>query len=375
MTPSKFFEEIDKQIGWLPDWGVSICIFALLGLLALVTHRIAFGILARAVRNSGLFQRSFVTRTRGLARAALLVLAMGIASAIAPLNAVEARPIGHFVQVGFIVLVGWTAIIALHIAMVIYTRQFKLDASDNLTARKHVTQTRILERAAATLIIIITLAASLMTFDSVRQFGVSLLASAGAAGLVLGFALQSILANLVAGVQIAITQPIKLDDVVIVEDEWGWIEEITATYVVVRIWDLRRLIVPIKYFIDHPFQNWTRQSANLLGTVLFYMDYTVPLAAVRAKLDDIVAATALWDKKVAGVQVTDTTEHSMQVRILVSAKNSSDAWDLRCLVREKMLEFLQEEYPHALPRNRAQIVPGPAIASDDVRSAAAGGSQ
>ncbi|RQW01754.1 mechanosensitive ion channel family protein, partial [candidate division KSB1 bacterium] len=204
------------------------------------------------------------------------------------------------------------------------------------------------------MIIIFAIAMILMTFDKVRQIGVSMLASAGIAGIILGFAAQRSLATLIAGIQIAITQPIRIDDVVIVENEWGRIEEITLTYVVVNIWDQRRLIVPITYFIETPFQNWTRTTAELLGTVFIYADYRLPINALRDELERIVADSPLWDKRLAKVQVTNATDKTMGIRALVSAENSSNAWELRCLVREKLIAFLQRNFPDSLPRVRLE---------------------
>jgi small-conductance mechanosensitive channel len=195
----------------------------------------------------------------------------------------------------------------------------------------------------------------LTVFDSVRALGRSILASAGVAGIIIGIAAQRTLATLLAGVQIAFTQPIRLDDVVIVEGEWGRVEEITLTYVVVAIWDLRRMVLPITYFIEKPFQNWTRASADLLGSVFLYMDYSVPIAPLRAELDRILEGSKLWDRKVKVLQVTDAKEHTIELRILVSAADSSIAWDLRCDVREKMVDFLQRNFPDALPHSRATL--------------------
>ena len=188
-----------------------------------------------------------------------------------------------------------------------------------------------------------------------RHVGTSILASAGIASVIIGFAAQRSLGTLVAGLQIAITQPIRIDDVVIVENEWGRIEEITLTYVVVRIWDLRRLVVPISYFLEKPFQNWTRVSAHLLGTVMLHVDYTVPLNVMREELDRILEQSKLWDHKVKVLQVTDTTDRTLELRALVSAGNASAAWDLRCEVREAMVDFLQRNYPECLPRTRAAV--------------------
>jgi small-conductance mechanosensitive channel len=194
-----------------------------------------------------------------------------------------------------------------------------------------------------------------MTFSKVRQLGTSILASAGIVGIIVGIAAQRSIATLLAGFQIAITQPIRLDDVVIVENEWGRIEEITLTYVVVRIWDLRRLVVPITYFLEKPFQNWTRVSADLLGTVFIYVDYTVPVQAVREKLRGILEHSTQWDGQVCVLQVTNTTEHTVELRALMSAVDSSSAWELRCHVREKLVEFIQKNYPESLPKLRTDL--------------------
>jgi len=233
--------------------------------------------------------------------------------------------------------------------------QFKVDVADNLRARQIHTQIQILKKVVVVVVTILALAAILMTFDKVRHLGASILASAGIAGIIVGLAAQRSIATLLAGIQIALTQPIRIDDVVIVENEWGRIEEITLTYVVVRIWDLRRLIVPISYFIEKPFQNWTRISADLLGTVFIYADYTVPIQAVREELHRIVEGSEKWDGRVCVLQVTNTTERTMELRALVSAADSSKAWELRCEVREKLVDFLQKKYPHSLPRVRAEI--------------------
>ena len=195
-----------------------------------------------------------------------------------------------------------------------------------------------------------------MTFPSLRAVGFSLFASAGAAGLIVGLAARPTLSNLIAGLQIALTDPIRIDDVVIVEGEWGWIEEINTTYVVVRIWDLRRLVVPLTHFIEKPFQNWTRRSADILGTVFFYADYTVPVDEIRAELRRIVEGSELWDGEVCGLQVTNATERTVELRALVSAATSPEAWDLRCMVRERMIEFLMRHYPESLPRVRAEFM-------------------
>jgi small-conductance mechanosensitive channel len=195
----------------------------------------------------------------------------------------------------------------------------------------------------------------LMTLPLLRQIGTSLLASAGLAGLVVGFAAKPVLGNLLAGLQLGLTQPIRLHDAVIVENEWGWIEEITGTYVVIRIWDLRRLIVPLQWFIEHPFQNWTRTSADILGSVMLWVDYRMPLQPLRQEAERLCDAAPEWDRKVCVTQVVETSERAMQLRFLVSAGDSGRAWDLRCRLREGLLQFIQRDYPDFLPRIRAEI--------------------
>jgi small-conductance mechanosensitive channel len=261
--------------------------------------------------------------------------------------------------IAFIVLVGWVVRVALNIWMSVYLRQFKLDAEDNLLARKHVTQSRILMRVANVLIVLVTAAAILMTFDTVRQYGVSLLAAGGAAGIVVGLAFQPVLKNLIAGIQLAVTQPIRIDDALIVEGEWGQVEEITATYVVIKIWDWRRLIVPLGYFIEQPFQNWTRETASLIGAVKLYVDHRADVAAIRAKGREVVEASPLWDRDVYSCAVTDIREQVVEIRVIASAGSSGRAFDLRCEIREALIGFLQAEMPEALPRTRADVTLDP----------------
>jgi small-conductance mechanosensitive channel len=236
--------------------------------------------------------------------------------------------------------------------------RYDITAADNLQARKVYTQVHVLSKALYVVIVILTVCSVLMLFDGVRQFGTSLLASAGVVGIIIGFAAQRTIANLFAGFQLALTQPIRLDDVVIVEGEWGRIEEITLTYVVVHIWDDRRLVVPLSFFIEKPFQNWTRVSADLLGSVFVWADYTLPIAELRPAVQRIVKGCQDWDQRFWNLQVTDTTDRAMQLRVLATAADASKAWDLRCEIRERLLAFLQQQYPQHLPRLRADVVSG-----------------
>jgi len=250
---------------------------------------------------------------------------------------------------------GFLFIKAVHMAREIILNQYDVEARDNLLARRVYTQIGVISNIIIIGITFLTVSFILMTFPAVRQIGVSILASAGILGIVLGFAAQKMLGNLIAGIQIAIAQPIRLDDAVVVENEWGWIEEITLTYVVVRIWDLRRLVLPISYFVEKPFQNWTRTSADILGSVFLYVDYTVPVEEVRQELYNILEKSSYWDKKVKVLQVTNTTDHTVELRALMSAADSPTAWNLRCEVREKLIEFLQKKYPKSLPRTRVEL--------------------
>lgn len=230
-----------------------------------------------------------------------------------------------------------------------------VDRPDNLEARRIQTQLLVVRGVASSIVWFGAIAVILFSFPEMRQLGTAMLASAGVAGLIIGFSAQRVIANLLAGFQIAFTQPIRLDDVVVVENEWGRIEEITLTYVVVRIWDQRRLVLPISYFLEKPFTNWTRTTAEILGTVFLYVDYTTPVDKVREKLEQIAKASPLWDGRVCGLQVTDATEKTLQLRALVSAKDSGTAWDLRCEVREKLVAYLRDEFPDKLPMVRAEL--------------------
>lgn len=229
------------------------------------------------------------------------------------------------------------------------------DTPDNLQARRIQTQTRVLARSVMVLLVLIGTGTALSTLPILREIGTSLLASAGVAGLVVGFAAKPVLGNLLAGMQIALTQPIRLQDVVIVQNEWGQIEEITATYVVVRIWDQRRMIVPLQWFIENPFQNWTRTNSDILGTVLIWVDYRMPVQAIRIEAQRVCREAPEWDGRLCLTQVVDAGERAMQIRILVSAGDSSRAWDLRCRLREELIGFIQRDYPHCLPLLRAEM--------------------
>jgi small-conductance mechanosensitive channel len=289
------------------------------------------------------------------ARRALPLLALILGTPALPLSPAMAEVVDNATSLLIIGVVAFILFQIVDAAATFVLKPHRIDVADNLQARAIHTQVIVLKKVAVTIIGVFTLASMLMVFDSVRQFGASILASAGIAGIVVGFAAQRSIATLLAGFQIALTQPIRVDDVVIIENEWGRIEDITLTYVVVRIWDRRALVVPITYFIEQPFQNWTRSSADILGTVVLYLDYAVPVDRLRLELTRILNASRYWDGRVNALQVTDATEHTLQLRALASAADASQAWDLRCEIREKLIAFVQQNYPDSLPRIRGSF--------------------
>lgn len=276
-----------------------------------------------------------------------------------PLPIAETSAIRRISSVTFILLMGWLSVRVVQFGRDVLLQRYDLDTRDNLKARAVHTQANILVKLLIIAIALVTTASCLMIFENVRQVGTSILASAGVIGIIIGFAAQRSIATFLAGLQLAIIQPIRIDDVVIVDGEWGQIEEITLTYVVIRIWDLRRLVVPTSAFLEKSFQNWTRTSADLLGTVMIHADYRLPVDAVRAHLYEIIKDHELWDGKVWRLHVTNAGEQTIELRALMSVANSADGWELRCHVREQLLSFLQHNYPDCLPRLRAEIVAAP----------------
>ncbi|SNR34397.1 mechanosensitive ion channel family protein [Hymenobacter mucosus] len=277
-----------------------------------------------------------------------------------PLTPLEDRPfevVRRLVETALIATFAWGLVKTVDVAQDLVEEHYRLDQDDNFRVRKLFTQLQFVKKLAVTLIIFVATALVLMSFATVRKIGTGLLTSAGIASVIIGFAAQRSLSNLLAGFQIAFTQPIRLDDVLVVEGEWGRVEEITFTYVVLRIWDERRLVLPLNYFIEKPFQNWTRSTSQLLGTVFLYTDYTIPVDAVRAELQRVVASHPLWDRRVCLLQVTDSKERTLELRCLMSAANSSQAFDLRCAVREQLIKFIQQQHPTSLPKTRSVVEP------------------
>ncbi|MAW94686.1 MULTISPECIES: mechanosensitive ion channel domain-containing protein [unclassified Leeuwenhoekiella] len=271
------------------------------------------------------------------------------------LSIIDEKLLSHSSTLLFILSITWALIVIIKAFKRHILTKYDMSASDNIHARKAYTQFNVLERVLIFLIVLFAVSIALMSFDSIRSIGVSMLTSAGIAGIIIGFAAQKALGTLMAGIQIAFTQPIRIDDVVVVEGEWGRIEEIYLTYVVVKIWDKRRLVLPTTYFIENPFQNWTRNSSDILGTVFIYTDYKVPFDSLREELTRILKSTDLWDGEVNVLQVTNVTNGTIESRALMSAKDSPTAWDLRVLVREKLVVFIQKNYPDSLPRTRVEM--------------------
>lgn len=348
---------LEHIFGWVPQWVVGLGLIVGAILVALVVHSIALRLIRRVLGPNNSVAAMLLDRTSGPTRLALCLAGVALVLPLAPLNDVLRQTLSHFFGVAVIALIGWISIRATEMVSARYLDKFRLDVAENFLARKHVTQVRVFKRVTDTLIVIIVVSTALMTFDSVRQYGVSLFASAGAAGLILGLAARPLLSNLIAGVQIAITQPIRIEDAVIIENEWGWVEDIASTYVVIRLWDWRRMVVPLSYFIERPFQNWTRDAQSLIGAILLHVDYSADVPRIRERLEQIAKECRLWDGAVVNLQVTDSHPRSIELRALVSARNAPQSWDLRCEIREKLLAFIRDEMPEALPRDRAILAP------------------
>lgn len=345
----RMLANIDSAL--LARWALPLLAACLLGFIA----RQSLLALARRTRRSQSLRAALLRAFAMPAAVALPLLFLAVALSYTPLGPRDLSIARHVIGVGLITCLTGLGLRLVSVAERAILRRYPLDIADNLLARRIQTQTRVLSRVAMGGLLCLGLSAVLMTFPTVRQFGATLLASAGVLGIVAGIAAKPVFGNLIAGLQIALAQPIRLDDVVIVEGEWGRVEEITSTYVVVRIWDERRMVVPLVWFIENPFQNWTRSSAQLIGSVFLWLDYHTPMEALRTELKRVCDTDARWDGRVCIAQVTETDNQSMQVRCLVSARNSGDAFDLRCAVRERLIDFLQREHPQSLPVLRASM--------------------
>jgi len=340
------------------DWLYGIVLFSAVVVFGNGIHFLVFRLLHKqqsASRRRGLgLQRYLAWPARGV------LLSIGLRIVLPHLPKIPGlllEQIEQIVECLLVLFVGWLAIGGVYVFQAFTLSRFDISVADNLRARRVHTQMQFFRRLLIVIVVLLDAGALLWSLHDPRlwKFGTGFLASAGLASLVLATAAKSSASNLIAGMQIAIAEPIRIDDVVVIQGEWGRIEEITSTYVIVRIWDERRLVVPLSFFIEQPFENWTRRRGDLLGTAFLYVDYSVPVEPLRDELLRVVQESNLWDKRVCGLQVTNLTDRSMELRCLVSAAGSSQCFDLRCLVRERMIAFLRENYPHALPSLRVEI--------------------
>lgn len=343
---------------WIPEPVAGWVPVLMAALVALLLADIGFRVGLRLVRHAvagTVKARTVVEAARHAARTALPLLALNVVLQGAPGELSGLVSLQRLVGMALIGTVTWLVASCIHGLARAVIEAHPITVADNLGARRIHTQARVLSRTVVGVVVLVGTSLMLMVLPGVRQVGASLLASAGLVGIVAGFAARPVLGNMIAGLQIGLTQPIRLDDVVIVENEWGVIEEINSSYVVVRIWDQRRLVVPLTYWVEKPFQNWTRASAELMGTVFLWVDYRMPLAPLREALQKTCEATPLWDRRYCGLQVVEAGSHAVQLRCLVTAADAPKAWDLRCHVREQLIDFMQREYPQFLPRQRAEL--------------------
>ena len=343
------FQRLAAALAFAPEGVAGALILAMAALIALAAHWIGVRLLRPLLSDRHPYWSALLHATNGPTRLALLVVALAIALPAASFDPDVNDLLGKILSIATIVLIGWIAMTAARLAGDLYISRARAEGVDILVARKHVTQVRVLRQVVDTLIVVLTVSSALMTFEPVRQYGVSLFASAGVAGLVAGLAARPMLSNLIAGLQIATTQPIRLEDEVVFENQWGRVEEINSTYVVLGLWDLRQLIVPLSYFIEKPFENWTRDSTALIGAVVLHVSYHAPIERLREKALEIVKASPFWDGNIVKLQVQDAKESSLELRVIASARSSSEVGELRYQIREKMIAFLQREYPACLP--------------------------
>lgn len=345
------------MLGALPElmqqdpWTATAVLALAAVVAALVVHRVLGSLLRRATRSSPVLH-TMLLAVQGPAGAALPLLALQAVWQLAPNTLPLIENVRHFNGLLLIAALTWLAMAAIRgLAKGVIDRH-PVDAEDNIQARRVQTQAQVLARSAMVVVLIAGSAMALMTFPGARQVGASLLASAGVLGIIGGLAARPVFSNLIAGLQLALAQPLRLDDVLIVQGEWGRVEEITGTYVVLRLWDERRLVVPLQWFIENPFQNWTRSSSQLHQPVWIHVDFAMPLEPLRAELRRVVEAAPEWDGRTAALVVADATERSMKLRALVSARAAGAAFDLGCKVREALLGLVARDYPQFLPRER-----------------------
>ena len=340
----------------LNPWLAAAIIFTVATLLGVVIKYVAFKVINYyATHNDKVIFDSMSRRLRNSVFLFFPFIILHVSLDQLALSTDELEWARKLLEVGIVISFTVIAVKLINVIQDVLFDMYDISMADNLKARRARTQIIYIKKIAIVVVAILAISMILLSFDALRKFGATILTSAGVAGIIIGFALQKSLANLFAGIQIAFTQPIKIDDAVVVENEWGWIEEINLTYVVVRIWDKRRLILPITYFTENTFQNWTRTTAQIMGSVTLYLDYTTPLDPLRQHFEKLLNESPLWDKDAQAFQVIDTSEKTMTVRMLMTAINSPTAWDLRCMIRERMIDFIQNHYPEGLPKYRTVI--------------------
>ncbi|MDW5442429.1 mechanosensitive ion channel family protein [Polaromonas sp. SM01] len=348
-------------LAWADNSSLRILLVAVLAVaLALGVHRVGSALVLRLTRSMPV-AATVVRHCQAPARLLLPLIALQAVWQGAPDDFPLIAGVRHVNGLLLLLALTWLGMRAARGVAQGVISLHPVDVEDNLQARRIHTQTRMLARTAMFMVLLTGLALMLMTFPGARQFGASLLASAGVVGLIAGIAARPIFSNLIAGLQIALAQPIRLDDVLVIQGEWGRVEEITGTYVVLKIWDERRLVIPLQWFIENPFQNWTRKSADIIGTVFLWVDYRMPLAPLRAEAQRACEASPDWDRRLCKLQVTEAGDSAIQLRLLVTSASSGQNWDLRCHVREALVEFMQREYPQHLPLMRAELsrIPAP----------------
>ncbi|WBY01445.1 mechanosensitive ion channel [Ramlibacter tataouinensis] len=336
---------------WRDHWVATALLALAAVVVALVAHHVLTRLLRRATRGAPIVH-SVLVHCESAAGAAFPLLALQPVWQLAPNTLHLIESVRHVNGVLLIAALTWLAMAAIRGLAQGVIDQHRVDVEDNMHARRIHTQARVLSRSAMVLVLIAGASMALMTFPGARQVGASLLASAGVLGIIGGIAARPVFSNLIAGLQLALAQPIRLDDVLIVQGEWGRVEEITGTYVVLRIWDERRLVIPLQWFIENPFQNWTRTSAQIHQAVYLFVDFATPLEPLRAELQRVVEAAPQWDGRTCTLVIVDATERAMKIRALVSARASGPAFELGCLVREALFGFMAREYPHCLPTVR-----------------------
>src|ERR1700744_3631308 len=344
----------NRMTAWVPGWLEAVVVFALILAAGFTVQRLITQFLNTHRASRHPFLLHAWSRTHRLVRFMLGLFAAGMAVQLLNLTGVQLDIARKAFLCLFIIQLGWIVIVIANIAMDRYVYGLKLDVADNLMARKAVTQMGIMRHAVNILLALLTAGFALMSFDSVRQFGVSLFASAGIAGIVAGLAARPLFENLIAGLQLAFTQPLRLGDAVVINNEFGTVEEIGSVYIVIRLWDWRRQIVPLSYVFTTPFVNWTRSSSAILGSVMFFFDYTLDVAALRAEAERLVKSSDLWDGNVFNLQVVDATDTALKVRILTSAANSGKSSDLAAFLRENLIAHVRDKYPMSLPRSRQE---------------------